>query len=137
MDTPSQDSVEKSLVQLDEARRLLSEIQNIDEIKNIRDKAEAMRVYAKQAKLGLEAQNHAAEIKLRAERRAGELLRDMEKNKGGRPTDETDNTLLPVTPPKLSEIGISKMQSSRWQALADIPDARFEEAIEAKILVLR
>jgi len=34
---------------------------------------------------GLEAQNHAAEVKLMAERKAGEMLGRLEKSEGGRP----------------------------------------------------
>ncbi len=30
---------------------------------------------------------------------------------------------------KLDDLGISKTQSSRWQELADIPDAQFEAAL--------
>ena len=52
-------------------------------------------------------QNKCAEIKLRAERRAGEILADMEKNKGG-PVRLHDETALS---PKLSEIGISKARN--------------------------
>ena len=37
----------------------------------------------------------AAEIKIRAERRAGELLADMDKAKGGRP-EKTGETMEPV-----------------------------------------
>jgi len=44
---------------------------SVDEVKQIRDKAEAMRVYARQAQYTLEMQNMCAEIKLRAERRLG------------------------------------------------------------------
>lgn len=65
-----------------------------------------------------------AEIKLRAERRAGELLKEREMNQGGRPIEkETSNIMLPVIhPPKLEELGISKVQSSRWQLEAQIPE---------------
>lgn len=126
--TPNENS---SLVQLDQARQMLSEINSVDEVKSIRDKAEAMRVYAKQAKLGLAAQNHAAEIKIRAERRAGELLSEMEKHKGGRPKEKTHDIVSVVSkPPTLSEIGISTKQSERWQALASIPSEKFEAVIE-------
>ena len=37
------------LVKFDEARRAIAEAVSIDEIKSIRDKAEAMRLYVKQA----------------------------------------------------------------------------------------
>jgi N6-adenosine-specific RNA methylase IME4 len=124
-----------SLIQLDEARRILSQINTIDEVKDVRDKAEAMRVYAKQAKLGLDAQNHAAEIKIRAERRAGELLKEMDKHPAGRPPKEgkISDIVSPIpTPPTLSELGISNKQSSRWQALAGIPEEKFEAALESK-----
>lgn len=46
----------------------------------VHDIATAAATYARAAKIGLEAQNHAAEIKLSAERRAGELLKQLEKN---------------------------------------------------------
>jgi hypothetical protein len=54
----------------------------------------------------LEMQNAAAEIKLRAERRAGEMLAQMEKHNG-------DPRSRDVT--RVSDLGISKMQSHRWQ----------------------
>lgn len=64
----------------------------------------------------------ACEIKLRAERKAGKLLATMEKNKGtAAPTRSHDATTL-------KELGVSKTQSSRWQALADAPEEGFEKA---------
>lgn len=43
----------------------------IAEVKDTRDKAEAMRAYSKQAEESLIMQNICAEIKLRAERKGG------------------------------------------------------------------
>lgn len=124
-----------SLVMLGEARRYLAEAHSVDDVKAMRDKAEAMRVYAQQAKLGLEAQNCAAEIKLRAERRAGELLREMPKNEGvrlsGRDAFGGHVEVPPKETPTLSDLGISKNQSSTWQQLAALPEAQFEAQIEA------
>lgn len=54
-------------------------------VKRVRDQAEAIRLYVKKQKMGLEMQNSAAEIKLRAERRAGEMLKSADKHTGGRP----------------------------------------------------
>lgn len=71
-----------SLTKLDQATRMLAEVRNIDDAKDLINLAEAARVYAKQVELGLEAQNHAAEIKLRAQRKAGEILDKIEFSKG-------------------------------------------------------
>ena len=111
---------------------MLSEAKNMDDILHIRDIAEAARVYAKAAKLGLENQNEAAEIKIRAERKAGEMLAQMPKAEGGQPYQEknsTGNIVLPVDTPTLSDLGIEKMQSSRWQMVASLPEDEFEELI--------
>ena len=55
-------------------------------------------------------QNLCAEIKLRAERRAGGILGGMEKNRGGNPKLSHDV----IGSPTLSDFGISKFQSHRW-----------------------
>jgi hypothetical protein len=63
----------------------------------------------------------AAEIVLRAERRLGDML--AETIERGRP--EKGNTMLP-----LSELGISKMQSHRWQLAAKARDYYDRQAKE-------
>ena len=68
---------------------------------------------------------------MRAERKAGELLHDVEKAKGGAEPGVgrrgNDGATMPssgATP--LSAHGISRDQSSRWQKLAKFPEAVFE-----------
>lgn len=116
-----------ALAKLEKARKLLAECQTIDDAKAIRDQAEAVRVYCKQQSDGLSAQNYAAEIKLRAERKCGQLLAAMEKHKGGRPSKE--NRLHDVT--GLEELGIGKMQSHRWQLEAKVPEKDFESFVRS------
>ena len=58
------------------------------------------------------------------------MTREMPKNEGGRPT-ETGNTVLPVSPASYTELDLDKMSVSRWQAIASVPEQRFEEYIEA------
>jgi hypothetical protein len=123
------------LARYNAAKKALAEAFRIDEVKDIRDKAVAMRMYAMQAKDRILI-DQATEIRLRAERRAGELLKDMEKNKGvrgaGQPRKVGGSTMRPPkdTTPKLSDLGINKSQSSRWQKLADIPDNDFEDLVD-------
>src|SRR3954468_14003574 len=61
--------------------RAIDAAYQVDEVKDIRDKAMAIEVYLRQAK-NTEAERRACEIRLRAERKADELLRQMEKAKG-------------------------------------------------------
>jgi phage N-6-adenine-methyltransferase len=117
------------LVKLDEAKRALAEASTLQEIKDIRDKAEAIRQYVKVAGYHLGYQNQAAETKLRAERKAGELLKKMEKNKGGQPSEKNRAHDVPGTP-TLKDLGIHRLQSQRWQQIADLPEESFENKIE-------
>ncbi|MDH3595780.1 MAG: hypothetical protein OEU09_14105 [Rhodospirillales bacterium] len=113
-----------ALVRYDAMCRAIAEAYAVDEVKDIRDKALAFEAYAKQAK-NTEAERRACEIRLRAERKAGQLLQEMDKNKGAaQPTRSSDTTTL-------RELGISKDQSSRWQRLAAVPEAEFEAALAA------
>ncbi len=112
------------LIKFDAAIYAIEQAKNIDEVKAIRDKAEACRIYAKQAGMSLEGQNSLAEIRLRAERKAGAMLKDMEKQQGARGFGKKVE-LHDVTP--LSELGVTKMQSSRWQQEARIDDKVFED----------
>jgi hypothetical protein len=107
------------LVLLDQAGRALAEARSLDEIKAIRDKAEAVRKYAQSASLGLDVQNRAAELKLRAERQAGKLLSQMMLRGGDRRSKSHRNRL------KLHDLGLTPNQSKRWQLQARVPEDMF------------
>jgi len=120
------------LVRYEQARNALAECQRVDEVKDIRDKAEAMAAYARQAK-DTELVQWATEIKVRAERKAGELLAGMEKSKGskfnGRAPDGSVRRSHDDTAQTLADVGVTKVQSSRWQSLAGMSDEHFETAV--------
>ncbi len=92
----------------------------LDEAKDYRDRAEALRAYAKQAS-NREAEVQFAEIKVRAEIKCGELLQEMALNGGDRKS-ESHNARV-----KLSDVGISADQSSRYQESARAPRERTDE----------
>ncbi len=119
-----------SLARYDAARLALQEAHRVDEVKDIRDKAEAMAAYARQAK-DTAMVEWATEIKVRAERRAGQILSDMPKALGGRPAENRSYDATSFSSKTLSDIGVTKDQSSRWQKLAAVSDIQFEQAVAA------
>jgi hypothetical protein len=98
-----------------------------DEVKQIRDKARAIEIYARQVR-NIEAERRACEIRLRAERRCRQLLQQMEKAKGSPGNQHTGPVARCDGSKTLSDLGISKSQSSRWQKMADILDADFKHS---------
>ena len=121
--------MKQELVHFDAIRMALQKAASVDEAKGIRDRAEALRIYAKQSGQSLEVLNRCAEIKLSAERRAGEILLDMEKNKGARGKGVR---FRDESAPTLAELGISQVQSHRWQKIAGIPARVFDGFIRER-----
>jgi hypothetical protein len=113
------------LVRYDAMCKAIQAAHDIDEVKKFHDKARAYEIYSQLAK-NRKAERQAREIRLRAERRAGELLREMGKAKGGRPTANRSHDATGLT---LRQLGISRTQSSRWQQLAEVPEEEFEAAV--------
>lgn len=109
---------------------MLAEAKSLTEVKKVLDIAEAARVYARAAKLGLEAYNHAAEVKVRAERKAGEMLKQLERGKTGPkqlPDSLSGNSAYRET---IKENEIPERTAERWQQLAEMPEAVFEGMLE-------
>jgi len=100
------------------AKKALADASSFNEIKEIHDVAVAAEAYAR-ARNAHDAFWLAVEVKLRAERKAGQLLKEMGLNPG-RPKKYSQDATI-------SELGISKDESSRWQRIASIPDFLFEK----------
>lgn len=100
----------------------LAKAGSVADVVTFRDKAAAATHYCQAAKMGIEAYNLAAEAKLRAERRAGELL--AESVKAGNPQLSHGETI------GLDELGIDRNQSSRWQAIATVSEHNFDLYID-------
>lgn len=95
------------------ARACLAEADTLPAVTRQIDGAEAMRVFTRKIGLSHDAQNDWAEYKLDAERKAGQMLTDMGEMRG-RPKKAHDAPL--------SEIGVSRLQSQRWQRVALLSD---------------
>jgi len=81
-------------------------------------KAEALRAYARQAK-DRDMEVWAAEIRLRASRRAGTMLTE-------------DKGLGSGKSSRLELLKISRKQSFGWQRMSRLPDEEFDSYVTAK-----
>ena len=124
-------SPETQLVLYENARKALKEARDIDEVKEIRNKTQAMAMYARQAKDTAMAR-WVSEIKIRAERKCGQMLKETAKTgeRATRGREKKQNCHdVSLIKPKLADIGIEWKQSERWQKMADIPEQQFEQAL--------
>jgi hypothetical protein len=111
----------------DRARAALAKAVNLDEVKILRDKAEALRIYARQTKDAVGMERQCAIIRLRAERRIGELLAKTVKR--GNPKLRSELQLSPDVTIGLGKLGISRNQSAKWQKASTLPAALFERYV--------
>ena len=117
----------QGLVLLTKASRMLAKVQNLGDATDLISVAQAAKIYARKAKLGLDAQNKAAEIKIRAERLAGEFIQKLERNQGKR-HDLTSGNVAQSSPYEeaLESSGASRRDASRWQLISQLPVESFE-----------
>jgi protein gp37 len=115
-----------ALVRYEEMRAAVARCHRADEAKQIRDKALALEVYARQAQ-DRELLEWILEIQLRAERRAGQLIQELPKPPGpgrGKKVLPAGNTFL-----SLKRLKITPRQSFEWQKLARLPEVEFERRV--------
>lgn len=110
------------------ATTAIAEAGSLAEVLRLHDQASALEAYVKAAKDSLATSNAAVALKLRCERRAGELLAEMEKKPPG-PAPKDRSHLATDLPQTLEDMGITKSDSSRWQREAKVDDATFEEYV--------
>jgi hypothetical protein len=116
------------LVKLERARQLLAECRTLDEVKHVKDIAEAAKVYARAAHLGHDAQKRAAEISLLAATKAGEILKQLDRN-----TSSGVPAKLAGTSPyaqALAETNTPQRTAIYWQKLADVPEKLRDDYIQ-------
>ena len=118
------------LVKYDAMCRAISACHKVDEVKDIRAKAKALAAYQHQAQ-NFEAERECQQIRIRAERRCGELLKEISVAKGGQPYQSRGARGSPHVTKTLAQLGITADQSSDWKKLAEIPDKEFETSLVA------
>lgn len=116
------EDIQKSIQQMDDIRELLTTQASASGYE------EAWKKYHKVSGDGFDQMFKGWEVKVRSERRMGELLGEMELNKGiqmNGPRRLHDETAV-----KLDDLGITKTQSYRYQKLAKIAQDKFDKKIQ-------
>lgn len=114
-----------ALQRIEAASRALDKVSSVSDAINGAAICDAAVIYSRRVGAQVEVVNKAVALKIRFERKAGEFLKTMEKQGPGDYKRYHDDTLRP----SLSDIGVSRLQSSRWQKLAAIPEQVIETAL--------
>jgi hypothetical protein len=102
--------------------RAIAAAHSVDEVKDIHDKALAIEIYSRQAR-NIENEKRAIEIRIRAERRCGELLKEIKGQlKQGNELPRSDG----ATTATLLRPRHQQRSTFRWQKLAAVPPDEFE-----------
>lgn len=115
-------------------RELVAKVSTLKEAKNLRDMAELARHACRKSEVHRAQQNKFAELSLLASRECGERLRELKLSlvrlqnlKRG------PHSYTAISSVSLEELGLKKHQSSRFQAIAQIPKPIFERYLEETI----
>ena len=127
-----------NLVRYDAACTAVAAATTVDEVREITAHADAVRAYAKQAK-NRQMEVQAAEIRIRAERRLGELMAGQGETIGKAPGAKGigtsagyNQTRTLDAPPTLAEAGIDKNLAHRARTYAAVPEDKFEKLLKDK-----
>ncbi len=129
------DTESKVLAAFERVRAELAVIDSIEDAFKVREKAELLRVLAAKIKASKSTLDEIAAVKVRAERRLGELLATRPETRGGdhksiefQKSKDDGESFDPA--PTLDNLGVPKHVSRRSQIMASIPEDLFEARIE-------
>lgn len=115
----------------------LEACQRVDDAAYLRQKSKAIEAVAKEADASLEIKLEAIELRIRAERRLGQLLQTAPRNTGTKnQLKGRDSSGAPLgsppesSTPTLEEQGVTKKMAESARSLAKIDDAKFEQIVK-------
>jgi N6-adenosine-specific RNA methylase IME4 len=116
------------LIRYDAACKALAAAKRVDDVKSIKDKAEAMRQYARQIK-NPQLEADAWEIRKRAEARLGELSAALDASKGGKNPKATLPAAGKSKAQALKAAGISTSAANRYEQFSKLSEREQEKRI--------
>lgn len=125
-----------ALARIDDLQRAVQGLTRVEDVKTIRDQAEAVRAWARARHDAWDLQLQAAELRLRAERRLGELLPPVPTHaeagrRGGRGRKARKPSPASTASVDPAALGMSRNGIHRLRLLARVPADAFEEALAA------
>lgn len=128
------DNDSNALVALEAACTSLSTCCDLTWVQEIRERSRAMETLGRVRKIGLEAQNRLAAMRLEADRRFGQLTKELkasghQRSKPGRPKKRPSSTLS-AEPVTAADLGVDRKEVQRAEQLAAVPEETFRLYIE-------
>ena len=114
------------LMQLSHLDTMLARATRIDEITEVRARAEAMRTYAVHIKASREICQEYAMARIRAERKAGQVLSELDMHGNNQHKRKSSNKM------SLKDYDITASDSHIWQTIASLPDEKFEKIMKER-----
>mgnify|MGYP001791917841 CR=1 FL=1 len=123
-----------ALAQLERYETMLATVETVPQAQELISVSKAAEVYARQKKLGEEAEAYARRVRISAERELGKILASLPKNPGvqGRLAGGSREE-PPADIPTLEEMGLSKKESMIAQQLAKLPDHLFDAVAQGQM----
>lgn len=112
------------LIKWDEIQTAIEIAENWDEIKNTETKLKAIQIIASQEKMAIPVKNKIVRYLIDIEAKKGEWLKDNIQHGGSREPGSHNVAL------RLSDLDISRSESSRAQKLSEIPKIKRDEILD-------
>lgn len=120
---------ETAIQKLNKIEHAITNVQTIEEGLECYARIAAIKEYGQKRKIGKDFQNSLIICELRAERKNGQILREMAERGERQKPGDTWLHAATILSPTIENLGIEKTQSHRWQLLTYIPEERFEQEI--------
>lgn len=122
------------ILEISKIDQAIANTENLIELLDIRDVTKGLSVTAEAKGLG-EIANRAKASQLKAERKAGVVLKEVNREQGKRTDTKPHNSLLSSSEYQktLKDNDINPMTANRWQKIAEIPEEKFTSWINEKI----
>ena len=107
--------------------QMLAEATTIQKNKELKDLGITAAEWARRKGMGEDAVAHARAFALDAECQMGRLLKEAERNRGGRPKKTSTRKVRVSNAPTLEDLGITKKESSAAQKLVSLPKQMYQK----------